>query len=143
MTRTQTIRDFLTRRWQFLIALVVIGAITFWVFDRIGDPRQNAEALEERAAAVQTIFNYAEAMLWFFIGAVLLCRMRSVRKDLRMPTIVAAITFLFFGGSDLAEVRTGAWFDPPWLLAWNAVCVTALILCYAWYAIRRKSLSQP
>ena len=57
--------------------------------------------------------NYIEAALWAVIGLVfLVVSMR--RGGRRRVTALAAVTFLLFGGSDVVEVQTGAWWRPWW-----------------------------
>jgi hypothetical protein len=59
----------------------------------------------------------------------------------RVPTPAGrglAVALLAFGVSDLVETRTGAWYDPPWLLAWKAACVIAIgVLGVAVYRHRK------
>lgn len=44
-----------------------------------------------------------------------------------------AITLAVFGGSDLVEARTGAWWKPWWLFVWKAACVVVLLLAFIRY----------
>jgi hypothetical protein len=70
--------------------------------------------------------NYLEAAFWMLIGLVFagfaLRRAGAVRKR----CAYAAAAFILFGGSDVVEASTGAWWRPWWLFAWKAVCVVAL-----------------
>lgn len=87
--------------------------------------------------ALDAIFNLCEAALWFIISAVLLClatiRLRRSRKE----TLLLAAAFGVFGLSDLIEARTGAWWDPWWLLVMKAACV--LVFLRAFWHYRRRS----
>ncbi|HTD65354.1 MAG TPA: hypothetical protein VK846_02340, partial [Candidatus Limnocylindria bacterium] len=47
-------------------------------------------------------------------------------KALRPTLLVLALTLAVFGGSDLVEARTGAWWKPWWLFVWKALCVIGL-----------------
>ena len=67
--------------------------------------------------------NVAEACLW--IGLAVL----ALRRRVGQWSIGLAAALTLFGVSDLVETQTGAWYDPPWLLAWKAICVLALIVC--------------
>lgn len=70
--------------------------------------------------------NYAEAALWFAIGAgfgAIAC-FRPVR---RRVSCIAAAAFIAFGLTDVVEASTGAWWRPWWLLAWKAACVIVLL----------------
>jgi hypothetical protein len=44
----------------------------------------------------------------------------------RVRCLVAAVTLVLFGISDVVEVETGAWYRPWWLLVWKGVCVMVL-----------------
>jgi hypothetical protein len=46
---------------------------------------------------------------------------------------VAAAVLLAFGGSDVVETRTGAWWHPWWLLVWKGLCVVALVVLVGWW----------
>jgi hypothetical protein len=78
-------------------------------------------------------FNVAEAGLgatFAVLVALLGHRVRGLTPRLQASL---AVGFLAFGVSDLIEVSTGAWWRPPDLLAYKAVClvgiaVTSLLL---------------
>lgn len=78
------------------------------------------------------VFNYGEAGLWFVIACVLMLRRHSV-KPWRW---LLPCTFALFGVSDLIEAKTGAWWEPWWLLVMKAACVWVFLL--AWRAYRRQ-----
>jgi phosphoglycerol transferase MdoB-like AlkP superfamily enzyme len=83
--------------------------------------------------------NYAEAALWFVIGLVfLVSAFRTPSQDVRLRNILLASTFLAFGGSDIVEVHTGAWWRPLWLLAWKTVCVLILLHQFVRYRQSRR-----
>jgi hypothetical protein len=80
------------------------------------------------------IFNYVEAGWWAAIGAAF--AVHALRKGARQRTacVIATISFLAFGGSDVIEARTGAWWHPWWLLVWKGLCLAlfaGLIVRYA------------
>ena len=69
------------------------------------------------------IANYFEAALW--AGMALWSARRAMRtQNWRMWAL--AIALFLFGGSDLVEVQTGAWYRPWWLLAWKGACLAAI-----------------
>jgi len=83
--------------------------------------------------AASTFFgvaNYLEAGLWAVtaIGFAIAATRRSGRA--RRLSCIAAVTFAAFGGSDVLEVQTGAWWRPWWLLAWKTLCVLVLLGLY-------------
>lgn len=77
-------------------------------------------------------FNLVEALVWFSFGASLLVAALFRPLGARLG-VVAGVAFLLFGGSDLVEMSTGAWYRPWWLLAWKAACVVALATTYLRY----------
>jgi hypothetical protein len=54
------------------------------------------------------------------------------RASRRTDVLLAAVTFLAFGGSDLVEAHTGAWWRPWWLLVWKGLCLAI----FAWLLVR-------
>src|SRR5262249_46986828 len=72
------------------------------------------------------ISNQIESGFWTFLG---LCfGIAALRKHSeRRRCLLAALTLVVFGGSDLVEARTGAWWRPWWLLAWKVGCVAVLL----------------
>jgi hypothetical protein len=92
------------------------------------------------AVDIERAFNLAEAAVWFAAGLAL-AGARSGEPFSRMKRLTAAASALFmlFGLSDLAEMRTGAWWAPVWLLAWKAVNGLALLFCVGrmYYLFRR------
>lgn len=66
--------------------------------------------------------NYAEAVLWGVFGLAAMFLGKSQTRYL------LGLAFIAFGLSDVVETRTGAWYDPWWLLAWKAACVLALVI---------------
>lgn len=85
--------------------------------------------------------NYAEACVWAGMGVFVIYR--SIRSPHRKLGIVLSITLLAFGGSDVVEAQTGAWYDPWWLFVWKALCVLAFLICGTVYGrIRRRESSR-
>jgi len=82
--------------------------------------------------------NLIEAAFWFLLGFVGF--FYSWRREPRLrPTLrILSITFVIFGASDIIESRTGAWWEPWWLLVWKAVCVVVLLLGFVRYYRLRK-----
>ena len=72
------------------------------------------------------LINLAEAILWLSLGAFLLTRVLRRRTDTPRLAIFSAVILMFFGLSDLVEMKTGAWWDPWWLFLWKALCVAGL-----------------
>ena len=83
--------------------------------------------------------NLIEAGVWFLLALTLF--IYAFRRDRRIrPTLlVLAFTLAVFGGSDLVEARTGAWWTPWWLFVWKAACVVVLLLGFVRYYRLAKS----
>lgn len=83
------------------------------------------------AAAPNSLFvvaNQIEGVFWGTLG--LACAISAIRRRV-VPVHdgwLAAIALVAFGVSDWVEARTGAWYDPWWLLAWKAGCVVTLLV---------------
>lgn len=71
--------------------------------------------------------NYLEAVVWWVMGVVVLAAGIRRREHL-WAGVVAALTLVAFGFSDVVEVGTGAWWRPWWLLVWKVVCVGVLLV---------------
>jgi len=85
--------------------------------------------------------NLIEAGVWALLAVVVGLYALRVRKPVRATLILLAVTMLVFGGSDLVESRTGAWWRPWWLFVWKAACV--LVLGFGFtrvFRLRRRSL---
>ena len=77
--------------------------------------------------------NLIEAGLWFVLGLALFIYTFRREKRLRPTLFGLALTLVVFGGSDLVEARTGAWWTPWWLFVWKAACVLGLWLGFVRY----------
>ena len=84
--------------------------------------------------------NYAEAILWFVMGIGLIAYGAQVARVRRM-CLVAGVTLLAFGASDVVEASTGAWYSHWWLLAWKVACVIVLLGVLAAYVRHRRASS--
>jgi hypothetical protein len=70
------------------------------------------------------LFNGIEVLLWSAMGLYFLYRAGSQKCRV---SVVAAVGFFAFAGSDAVEIRTGAWWRPWWLFVWKASCVVLLV----------------
>ncbi len=85
--------------------------------------------------------NLIEAGMWVLLSLVLLGFAFSQPRPLRPTLWLLAVTMVVFGGSDLVEARTGAWWKPWWLFVWKALCVAGLLFGFVRYFKVRKSIS--
>jgi hypothetical protein len=86
----------------------------------------------------EATFNLAEAGLWFVISLVLAARAAFGAGNARFTLSLLAGAFFVFGVSDLIEARTGAWWDPLWLLAMKACCLLTFLFGF-WKYRQQKS----
>jgi hypothetical protein len=74
-------------------------------------------------------FNATEAVFWIAL-AVLTALFGRGTRGFTSRTQAATVVFLAaFGVSDIIELYTGAWWEPPALLVFKALCLTGLVLC--------------
>jgi hypothetical protein len=82
--------------------------------------------------------NLIEAGVWSVLALTLAVYAWRSEKQFRATLFFLVSTLAVFGGSDLVEARTGAWWKPWWLFVWKASCVLALLLGFLrYYRIRR------
>jgi hypothetical protein len=82
--------------------------------------------------------NYIEAAFWTTV-AIGFALAASRRAGLaRRECLIAAVTFLLFGLSDVVEAHTGAWYDPWWLLLWKALCLLSIARSLIVYVRARR-----
>jgi hypothetical protein len=73
-----------------------------------------------------TIYNIVEIGLWTIIGLGFV--LHAVHHaDYRRLALCTGIAFVLFGISDAIELQTGSWWDPWWLFAMKAACVTTFL----------------
>ena len=79
------------------------------------------------------LFNAVEAAWWILLGIVVLTRGKVTLRCSRLR-FGLALFLIAFGCSDIAEIYTGAWWQPLGLLLFKAVCL--LGVCWAYWAVR-------
>jgi len=82
--------------------------------------------------------NYLEAIFWCTIGIAFLREAISSSKSRRLRIVLGG-ALVAFGGSDIVEVETGAWWQPWWLFCWKAVCLLIIVHQFVMYVRLRKS----
>jgi hypothetical protein len=79
--------------------------------------------------------NLAEGILW--LGFAIGFGLSVYRPGLRTRKIIAAVTFLWFGFSDFAEMNLSG--DLPWwLLLWKGSCLLVLLILLIDHAYRLR-----
>jgi len=126
--------------------VAMLGLTALWrEFDSragvIGDWRSPFAAIPAcypRAMDLERDGNLIEAGLWFFLALVLLVYALRQNRRIRATLVFLSLTLAVFGGSDLVEAQTGAWWKPWWLFVWKAVCVLLLFVGFTrYYRIKR------
>ncbi len=79
-----------------------------------------------------------EAAVWLLVAVLLGWQSLRERGAARKALLVLAAVVLAFGGSDLVEMQTGAWWRPWWLFAWKAACVLLMLWFFRKYFRLRK-----
>ncbi len=82
-------------------------------------------------------YNVFEILLWGVLGCEFLRRGLTLQRAMRLRCLLASVAFLLFAVSDAAEIYTGAWWRPWWLLAWKAACVIVLGSLYTMNLVAR------
>jgi hypothetical protein len=84
------------------------------------------------------VANLLEAGLWTLIAIALAGFAIGQPGRRRRLCLIAAVTFLLFGVSDVVETQTGAWYRPWWLFCWKAICVAAMVILLVDYRRSRR-----
>ena len=77
--------------------------------------------------------NYLEGALWCIIGLCFLVVAARASQRKRFRCLLLGVVLIAFGGSDVIEVKTGAWWRPWWLLMWKAGCLLILVQQFVRY----------
>ena len=101
------------------------------------------EQAEAQAKLLEQIYvngNYLEALIWFLFAIGFAVNAGKTSGKTRINRLITTLIFLFFGGSDIVEVQTGAWWSPWWLFVWKASCVLSMVILL-WVYLRDRPLA--
>jgi hypothetical protein len=101
------------------------------------------EQAESQARLLEQIYvngNYIEAFLWFCFAIGFAVNAGKTSGKTRINRLITTLIFLLFGGSDIVEVQTGAWWSPWWLFVWKASCVLSMAILF-WVYLRDRPLA--
>lgn len=93
--------------------------------------------------AVHRIFNLVEAGFWFLLAVFLLSRGRVSPPRYKPLILIGGLACAAFAGTDIIESESGAWYEPRWLLVYNAICLAVMLVCVVRYVILRRSADYP
>jgi hypothetical protein len=72
-------------------------------------------------------WNAVESGLWFVLAILVTFLGARVEGMTWAPRIGLSVGLVAFGVSDLIEMRTGAWWNPPGLMAFKAACLATIL----------------
>jgi|ERR671932_669352 hypothetical protein len=104
------------------------------------------EQAESQARLLEQIYvngNYIEAFLWFCFAIGFAVNAGKTSGKTRINRLITSLIFLWFGGSDIVEVQTGAWWSPWWLFVWKASCVLSMAILFWVYLRDRPPANKP
>jgi len=78
-------------------------------------------------------FNFWEGVFWILIAIWFFIDVFRSSKQKQWFHGLCGVAFLTFGVSDFVELRSGAWWEPWWLLIWKGGCILGFICLYIWY----------
>ena len=93
----------------------------------------------EDQSALAAMFNLCEGCLWLAIAAVIAVKLRRAPRVERLHWLLPP-AFALFGISDFIESRTGAFWEPWWLLVMKTLCVVVFVVVGIHY--RRGKLTR-
>lgn len=78
-------------------------------------------------------FNFIEGIYWLILGIFVLTLSKIIPQKYKKLALATFLILILFGITDFIEIKTGAYWIPWWLLAWNIFCIAGLILSIVWY----------
>ncbi|TBR18082.1 hypothetical protein EPO15_15615 [bacterium] len=76
---------------------------------------------------VSGLYNLCEVLLWGTAAAVMFVRSSREEGPMRRLGKKTSAVLAVFSLTDVIEIKTGAWWDPWWLLTLKSACVVALV----------------
>jgi hypothetical protein len=104
------------------------------------------EQTEAQAKLLEEIYingNYLEALIWFCFASGFAVNAGKTSGKTRINRLITTLIFLLFGGSDIVEVQTGAWWSPWWLFVWKASCILSMAILFWVYLHDRPLANKP
>lgn len=78
-------------------------------------------------------FNFVEGIYWLFLGIFVITLSKVISYKYKKLALFTFLILILFSFTDFIEIKTGAYWTPWWLLAWNIICIAGLSLSLVWY----------
>ena len=127
-------------RLTILFIFLGIGGAYSWQILLNPASLEQAEAQAKLLEQIYVNGNYLEAFLWFCFAIGFAINAGKTSGRTRIHRLITTLIFLLFGGSDIVEVQTGAWWSPWWLFVWKASCVLSMAILF-WVYLRDRPLA--
>ncbi|MEG4584906.1 hypothetical protein QUA54_06605 [Microcoleus sp. MOSTC5] len=127
-------------RLTILFVCLGIGGAYSWSIMLNPASLEQAEAQAKLLEQIYVNGNYIEAFLWFSFGMGFALNAGKTSGKIRNHRLITTLIFFLFGGSDIVEVQTGAWWSPWWLFVWKASCVVSMVILF-WVYLRDRPLA--
>ena len=130
-------------RLTILFIFLGIGGAYSWEILLNPASLEQAEAQAKLLEQIYVNGNYLEAFLWFCFAIGFAINAGKTSGITRIHRLITTLIFLLFGGSDIVEVQTGAWWSPWWLFVWKASCVLSMAILFWVYLRDRPHANKP
>ena len=127
-------------RLTIIFILLGLGGAYSWQILLNPASLEQAEAQAKLLEQIYVNGNYLEALIWFCFAIGFALNAGKTSGKTRINRLITTLNFLLFGGSDIVEVQTGAWWSPWWLFVWKASCVLSMVILF-WVYLRDRPLA--
>ncbi len=127
-------------RLTIIFIFLGIGGAYSWQIMLNPASLEQAEAQAKLLEQIYVNGNYSEAFLWFLFAIGFAVNAGKTSGRTRINRLITTLIFLLFGGSDIVEVQTGAWWSPWWLFVWKATCILSMVILF-WVYLRDRPLA--
>ena len=127
-------------RLTILFIFLGLGGAYLWEILLSPASLEQAEAQAKLLEQIYVNGNYIEAFLGFCFAIGFAVNAGKTSGKTRINRLITTLIFLLFGGSDIVEVQTGAWWSPWWLFVWKASCVLSMAILF-WVYLRDRPLA--
>ena len=127
-------------RLTILFIFLGLGGAYSWQIMLNPASLEQAEAQAKLLEQIYVNGNYFEALIWFLFAIGFAVNAGKTSGKTRINRLITTLIFLLFGGSDIVEVQTAAWWSPWWLFVWKASCLLSMVILF-WVYLRDRPLS--